>query len=98
MPHYEIHNYVDGDEYVNVDSNPTDVTSVWTTMVPHNYVPDPAEPATKPLRFAKRVDAVALLDQIKSERLNDWFKNEFMYKRFGKKKPQWKAYKVNVLA
>lgn len=94
---YELHNYAECDEYVNVDSDPSDVSKVWTTMIPYNYIPHPEDPVTKPLRFAKRVDALALLDQIKRERLNDWNENEFMYKRFtDKKKPCWKIYKVTI--
>lgn len=93
MQYYELHNYAEGNEYVNVDSDPTNVASVWTTLVPYNYNPDLGKP-TKPLQFKKRVDALALLDQIKRERLLDWSENEFTYKRYGKKKPVWKIYKV----
>jgi hypothetical protein len=93
MPHYQIHNYADGNEYVNIDSDPSDVASVWTTLVPYNYNPENGK-ATKPLQFTKRVDALALLHQIKRERLLDWSKNEFTYIRYGKKKPAWKIYKV----
>ena len=94
MIYYELHNYAECNEYVNIDSNPADVSDVWTTMVPHNYNPQHNDKPTKPLRFSKRVDALALLNQIKRERLLDWSKNEFTYKRYGKKKPAWKIYKV----
>lgn len=93
MAHYEIHNYADGNEYINIDSDPFDITKVWTTLIPYNYNIENGEP-TKPLQFIKRVHALALLDQIKRERLLDWQKNEFIYMRYGKKKPTWKIYKV----
>ena len=44
--------------------------------------------------FAKRGDAVSLLDQLKRHRLNDWRVNGHIYKIYGKKKPAWKIYKV----
>ena len=96
MPHhYEIHNYAEGNEYVNVDSVITNIEEIWTTQIPSNYKPNAdAEQPTKPYMFDKRADALSLLDQLKSHRLQDWRKNEMIYRRCGKQKPVWKIYKV----
>lgn len=96
MHHYELHNYSECNEYVNCDSVISNLDEVWTTQIPNNYKPteDEQPKPTKPYMFAKRGDAVSLLDQLKSHRLNDWRVNGHIYKIYGKKKPAWKIYKV----
>lgn len=94
MHHYELHNYSDCNEYVNSESTITTIEGIWTTQVPNNYKPVEGEQPTKPYRFTKRADAVSILDQLKSHRLNDWRQNSHIYKSMGYKKPSWKIYKI----
>lgn len=94
MTHYQIHNYAEGNEYINIDSDITDINEIWTTWVPYNFTPSDDDKPTKPFQFAKRSEAVIILDQIKNSRLADWNKYESQYKIMGKKKPAWKIYKI----
>ena len=93
MHHYELHNYSECNEYVNSDSVISNLDEVWTTQIPNNYTTEDEQP-TKPYAFSKRGDAVFLLDQLKSHRLDDWRRHEHTYRAMGKRKPTWKVYKV----
>jgi len=94
--HYEIHNYVNGNEYINIDSDVSDHNKIWTTLIPYNHTPDETNQPTKPFQFAKKSDATIVLDQIKNVRLTDWQRNEIQNKLLGIKKPAWKIYKIEL--
>jgi len=94
MKWYEVHNYANGNEYVNEDSDITDIERIWTTNIPWNFKPHEDYEPTKPYQFMSRSDALRIKDALQSVRLDDWARNKMTYiLRSPERKPAWKIYK-----
>lgn len=91
---YEVHNYADGNEYVNQDSDISDIEKIWTTNIPWHFKPREVddELPTPPYRFARRTDAVQIKDALQSARLDDWDRNRHVHTILGHRRPKWKVY------
>lgn len=90
MKWYEIHNYVQGDEYITESSNVNNTDDIWTTKIPYDF--KPLDEPSKPYKFFSRQEAIRIKDMIKNARLDEWDKNQYIYKIYGDKKPNWKVY------
>lgn len=90
MKWYEIHNYVQGDEYITESSNINNTDDIWTTKIPYGF--KPLDEPSKPYKFFSRQEATRIKDMIKNARLDEWDKNQYIYRIYGDKKPNWKVY------
>lgn len=95
MKYYQVANYANSFEYVNENSDISDVEKVWTTDVPWHYKPQSDdETPTPPYRFTKRSDAVRIKDALQSCRKEIFTENR-RYNMFSKDRPpQWKVYTI----
>jgi hypothetical protein len=94
MAHYIIAEYANNnDAWEFVSSVGETHEDTWTTMMPYNYKGDDHK---EPVKFETKVAAQRILDALKAARLSEWEKNRYYYVQYGRKKPQWKIYKVEV--
>jgi hypothetical protein len=91
MKYYEVHNYVNGNEYVNEDSDITSEERVWTTDIPWNFNPDIDNVITPPYKFNNRGDAIRIKDALQSVRMQHYKESRF-YVVSRERSPKWKVY------
>lgn len=76
-------------EYVSeIGETPADTCA---TLVPYTHKGAAPKP---PVKFARKVDAKQILDALRARAQRDWDKHGHLYKANGRRKPQWKVYKV----
>lgn len=77
---------------VDPSSDPEALPDVWTTPLPYKWDGEKREP----VRFAKRSDAVRILDALRTARLAYWEEHGYMLRaRYGQRRPVWKIYKIS---
>jgi hypothetical protein len=84
------------DEYTYVNTESTSPLNGWTTSVPtcQKEFSKLKETPTAIKLFPTKSEAKEYLDVVKKFWNNDWDKNEYIYRRYGYKKPQWKIYEA----
>ena len=83
--------HTDAWEYVSkIGETPADT---WTTLMPFSYK---GEDAKEPVKFARKVDAKRILDALRAARQRDWDNHGWYFKAHGRRKPQWKVYKIGA--
>ena len=93
---YEVHNYADGNEYVNENSDISDPEKVWTTPIPWGFKPNEDYSPTPPYRFSRRADAVRIKDALQSVRLDLWRNTRNSLWGPRESRPNWKVYTHTV--
>ncbi len=91
MKYYEVHNYANGNEYVNENSDITDAEKTWTTDIPWNYKPYEDDDITPPYKFTNRGDAVRIKDALHEVRMQR-HKEYRRYISYTTRAPKWKVY------